>query len=157
MSTELRFNFGRTVELGSHQFMADEIIAFATKYDPLPFHVDDAAAAKSILGGLCASGWHTCVWWMRLNLAYRQVQEARQESMPGSFPKYGPSPGFRDLRFIRPVYAGDTISYRKTNVCLAPHSHRPGWHVLQMLAEASNESGVKVMEFKPSVLLQLDR
>lgn len=68
MTLDDYFGIGRTITLGSHTFEADEIKRFAQKYDPQPFHLDEAAAEKSVFGKLCASGWHTCAMWMRHNL-----------------------------------------------------------------------------------------
>jgi acyl dehydratase len=65
------FRIGTTVTLGSHTFEAEAIKAFARKYDPQVFHIDEEAAKKSVLGGLCASGWHTAATWMKLNLEAR--------------------------------------------------------------------------------------
>ena len=62
--------------LGSHTFTADEIIAFATKYDPQPFHLSEEAAAKSQFGQLCASGWHTAAMFMRLSVDMAKARKA---------------------------------------------------------------------------------
>ena len=59
-------NVGERIELGHHRFTAEEIKAFAARFDPQPFHLDEAAAARSSFGALCASGWHTASIWMRL-------------------------------------------------------------------------------------------
>ncbi len=65
----LEDNLGQDLVIGSHLFTADDIIAFARKYDPQPFHLDAEAAKKSVFGGLCASGWHTTAVFMKLNVA----------------------------------------------------------------------------------------
>ncbi len=56
---------GETADIGRHTFTAEDIKAFAARFDPQPFHVDEAAAARSHFGRLCASGWHTACVWMR--------------------------------------------------------------------------------------------
>ena len=61
---------GQTVVTGSLLFTAEDIIAFAKKYDPQPFHTDPEAAKNFVFGGLCASGWHTCAGWMKMFIAY---------------------------------------------------------------------------------------
>jgi acyl dehydratase len=65
----LEDNLGRELDIGSYTFTAEEIIDFATKYDPQPFHLDAEAAKNSLFGGLCASGWHTTAVFMKLNVA----------------------------------------------------------------------------------------
>ncbi|MCK1977932.1 hypothetical protein LNK15_12930, partial [Jeotgalicoccus huakuii] len=65
----LEDNLGQAVIIGSYTFTAEEIIDFARKYDPQPFHLDSEAAKKSVFGGLCASGWHTTAVFMKLNVA----------------------------------------------------------------------------------------
>ncbi|TIN46148.1 MAG: dehydratase, partial [Mesorhizobium sp.] len=68
MTLDEFFRIGTTVTLGPHTFEPEAIKAFARKYDPQIFHIDEEAAKKSVLGGLCASGWHTAATWMKLNL-----------------------------------------------------------------------------------------
>ncbi|PLX35683.1 MAG: dehydratase, partial [Hyphomicrobiales bacterium] len=105
-------HLGEQADLGSYQFTAEEIIRFAAAYDPQPFHVDEARAADSHFGGLIASGWHTAAIWMKLMVAY-QTRLARTRGLPehGERPKMGPSPGFREMKWMAPVRAGDTIRY----------------------------------------------
>jgi acyl dehydratase len=89
---------GVTVEIGRHTFTRDEIVAFATQFDPQPFHIDDEAAARSPYGGLIASGWHTCSAMMGLLV----------RGMLDGSTSMG-SPGIDDIRWLKPVRAGDTI------------------------------------------------
>src|SRR6202035_4792959 len=101
----------RRRELGSFTFTADGIKKFARQFDPQPFHLDEEEGRKSLFGGLAASGWHVGSICMKLLVAdgQRQAQEAlgRGEEIA----VWGPSPGFRELRWIKPVLAGDTISF----------------------------------------------
>jgi acyl dehydratase len=115
---------GSTTELGSHLFTDEAIIAFARRYDPQPFHIDHEAAKKSHFGGLCASGWHTSVIWMRLNVERRKAMASA-----GGAPldALGPSPGFQDLKWLKPVYAGDTIRYTSHVVEKRALRSRAGW------------------------------
>ena len=103
---------GDVFEYGRYTFTADNIKAFAGRFDPQPFHVDEAAAARSHFGALVASGWHTAVAWMRLMIDHRRrmddAMRARGEPVAG----IGPALGFRELKWLKPVYAGDTIDYR---------------------------------------------
>ncbi len=66
---------GERAELGRHTFTADDIKAFARRFDPQPFHLDEAAAARSHFGALCASGWHTASVWMRLMVEHQRRED----------------------------------------------------------------------------------
>jgi acyl dehydratase len=102
---------GTTIEIGSHTFIRDEIIDFARKFDPQPFHLDEDAGKRSLFGGLAASGWHTSAIWLRHLLDYRR-RIADQILFQGGTPaRYGPSPGAEKLRWIKPVLAGDTLRF----------------------------------------------
>ena len=102
---------GTTAELGSHTFTRAEIVDFARRFDPQPFHLDEAAGKESLFGGLCASGWHTAAVWLRLVLDYRRRQ-ADLMAFRGERPaRYGPSPGFEKIRWAKPVLAGDTLRF----------------------------------------------
>lgn len=148
------FRLGQTVTLGSHTFEPDEIKAFARKYDPQPFHIDEAQAERSVFGRLCASGWHTCSMWMRLNLAFREdVAQARWDG-PGPRPQFGPSPGIRNLKWLKPVYVGDTITFTRRAEHYRPLASRPGWLLLDIVGEAFNQSGDKVLEMENAVLVK---
>ncbi|HEX2216411.1 MAG TPA: MaoC/PaaZ C-terminal domain-containing protein, partial [Xanthobacteraceae bacterium] len=102
---------GRRTEIGRHTFTADEIKAFATRYDPQPFHLDEEAAARSHFGRLCASGWHTAAMCMRFLVENRRRIVAELQARGEPIGKWGPSPGFRDLKWLKPVYVDDTITY----------------------------------------------
>jgi len=93
---------GDTATLGSHTVTEDEILAFARKYDPQPFHVDREAAKQSIFGGLIASGWHSCAIMMRLS-----VDHMKKAQLAGVG-----SPGIDSCRFVKPVRPGDTVTVR---------------------------------------------
>ena len=93
---------GNTLEMGSHTFTEEEIIAFARQFDPQSFHIDPAAAKNSFFGGLIASGWHTCAIAMRLMV---DKYVSRSASLG--------SPGLDNIRWLAPVRAGDTITYRR--------------------------------------------
>jgi acyl dehydratase len=153
MTLDEFLGIGKTVQLGSHTFRPDEIKAFAAKYDPQPFHLDEEAAKKSVLGGLCASGWHTAAMWMKYNLAQITSADTRWTGT-GPAPEFGPSPGFKNLKWLKPVYAGETISFTRTGVGYRPIASRPGWLLLTIFAEAFNSTGAKVIEFENSVLVK---
>jgi acyl dehydratase len=138
---------GETITLGSHTFQADDIIGFAKVYDPQRFHVDPVAAKDSLLGGLCASGWQTAAVWMKLMAAHRD--RVRTEALArGERPaRLGPSPGFKNMRWLKPVYAGDTITYRTTLTNKRASASRPGWGLAFHHNTAVNQKGEDVFAF----------
>ncbi|GGK25521.1 MaoC family dehydratase [Salinarimonas ramus] len=137
--------------LGTHCFSADEIVAFAHAFDPQLFHVDAEAAAKSRFGGLCASGWHTNAAFMRTLVAHRRRQEDAARAA-GRIPvRLGASPGFRNLAWSRPVYAGDTITYTSTIVDVRAARSRPGWGLVRHRNEGVNQDGETVLAFDGAV------
>ncbi|RUW98226.1 MaoC family dehydratase [Mesorhizobium sp. M8A.F.Ca.ET.173.01.1.1] len=152
MTLDEFFRIGTTVTLGSHTFEAEAIKAFARKYDPQIFHIDEEAARKSVLGGLCASGWHTAATWMKLNLETR----LDAEGWDGPVPEFGPSPGFKNLKWLKPVHAGQTITFARTALSHRPIASRPGWRLLALLCEASDSTGAKVLEFESAVLVKVE-
>lgn len=145
---------GHQIALGTYTFSQDEIIAFAQKYDPQSFHLDPVAAQDSLLGGLCASGWHTVAIWMKLMVAYMKTEtlKARQEGR--SMAALGPSPGFRDLKWIKPVFAGDDITYRSVLIDKHESRSRPEWGLLDHKNTGVNQAGDEVLTFIGSVFVQ---
>jgi acyl dehydratase len=138
---------GERTELGSHTFTAEEIKAFARKFDPQRFHVDEAAAQASHFGGLCASGWHTAAVYMRhfVEFERREADEARAR---GETPaRDGPSPGIRELRWLKPVYAGDTISFAREVKELRETTRQPGWGLMVAYNTGINQHGELVFSF----------
>ena len=145
---------GDTVPLGTHLFTAEAIKAFARLYDPQPFHLDEAAAGKSVLGALSASGWHTAAVWMKLMVA-RELDLTRAIIARGERPgRLGPSPGFREMRFLKPVQAGDTVAYATRVRETGPWPGRPKWGLLTMENEGVNQAGVMVFSFVGLVLIE---
>jgi acyl dehydratase len=140
------------VELGSHVFTADEIVRYAKRFDPQPFHVDPEAARHTLFGGLCASGWHTCAVWMRTFVDHweRQAASIRRDGLEP--PKLGPSAGFKKLQWLRPVFAEDTITFFVTLLDSRPMASKPGWLMNTILCEGFNQDGVAVLRFESSVL-----
>ncbi|HSZ73724.1 MAG TPA: MaoC family dehydratase [Rhizomicrobium sp.] len=126
--------------LGTHTFTQDEIIAFGQKYDPQPFHVDATAAKRSAYGGIIASGWHTVAVWMRLMVDSQYA--AGQNAMRG-----GVSPGFEDLRWVKPVRPGMTLTYSTEAIEKADLKSRPELGLLKSRNEARDEYGTLYMSF----------
>jgi len=153
MTRDEFFRVGQTVTLGSHKFEPDAIIAFAKKFDPQPFHLSEEGGKKSVFGALCASGWHTASTWMKLNVAHGIAN-------PGNWMGDGPapvvtvSPGFTNLKWLKPVFAGETITYTRTATGLRPLASRPGFHMLMLHSEGFDSTGDKVIEFDNSALVK---
>ncbi|MGJ4899892.1 MULTISPECIES: MaoC family dehydratase [unclassified Bradyrhizobium] len=122
---------GQRRELGSYTFTAEEIKRFAIQFDPQRFHLDEEEGRRSLFGGLAASGWHIGSVCMKLIIADNQrlLEIARMRGEPIALG--GPSPGFRDLRWHKPVLAGDTISFSSAIDSLRESASRPEWGILQ--------------------------
>jgi len=131
------FQVGETVEMGSHTFGAEEIIAFGRQYDPQPFHTDPVAAQNSFYGELIASGWHSCAIGMRLMC---ETYINRTHSMG--------SPGVDNIRWLAPVKAGDTLSYRRTVLETRLSRSRPDAGLVRTRWEAVNQTGVLVLSME---------
>lgn len=139
---------------GSHVFTAEDIVRFARKYDPQLFHVDAERARNSVFGGLCASGWHTTAVWMKKNVEHLGVMQRRWAEAGLPPLEFGPSPGIRNLRWLKPVYAGEEIVFSSTALSERPLASRPGWHLLESVAEAETVAGEPVMRFESAVLVR---
>jgi acyl dehydratase len=119
------FHIGMHADLGSHTFTADEIKAFASEFDPQPFHLDEAAAAQSHFGALVASGWHTAAVCLRHFVEDRHRRQAELKNRGEPVARTGPSPGLRDLKWPKPVYVGDTVTFATEIVELRDIPRRP--------------------------------
>lgn len=144
---------GTTRDLGPYSFDADAIIAFAKAYDPQAFHLDDGAARQTHFGGLCASGWHTAAAYMNRLLTTR-ARDAAFTAQRGPVPEAGPSPGFRNMRWIRPVYAGDTIRFATKLTDKRASGSRPGWGLAFARNTGVNQRDEPVFAFDSSVFMQ---
>lgn len=155
MTLDELLGVGVVTDLGTETFDADSIKAFARKFDPQPFHVDEEAARSSVFGGLCASGWHTAASWMKRNLATRPSAPRTTSERTGPKPKFGPSPGISKLKWLKPVYAGETVRYTRCVTAYREIASRPGWLMLTVMAEGFDTTGDKVIEFESAVMLQV--
>ncbi len=138
---------GDKVAIGSHLFTAEEIKTFARQHDPQSFHLDEALAAQSHFGGLVASGWHTASMWMRKLVEYRKREADAMRRRGEPVPVIGPSPGFKEMRWTKPVFAGDTIAYTTEAVELRASKSRPEWGLVRLLNSGTNQHGVEIMTF----------
>ena len=132
---------GQRRELGSFTFTAEGIKKFAAQFDPQRFHLDEEEGRNSLFGGLAASGWHVGSVCMKLLVADGQ-RLAREAAARGEeIAAWGPSPGFRELRWIRPVLAGDTISFASEIESRRSSEKRPEWGILQARNTGTNQRG----------------
>ena len=136
---------GARRELGSYTFTADEIKRFARQFDPQPFHLDEEAAKRSHFGALVASGWHTASVFMKLQS--KMINETGADVRMS-----GPSPGYRNLRWLKPVFAGDTLTYATEIVSKRELATRREWGIVFTHITALNQRGELVYEFEGSVL-----
>ncbi|BAT59220.1 bifunctional aldehyde dehydrogenase/enoyl-CoA hydratase [Variibacter gotjawalensis] len=132
---------GAKRETGRHTFTADEIKTFAKAYDPQRFHVDEKEAENSHFGALCASGWHTAAFCMRFLVEDRKRMVAEAKAAGVKIAQWGPSPGVRELKWIKPVYVGDTITYHTEALETRPSGSRPGWGLLTVRHTGTNQHG----------------
>ena len=128
---------GSVRELGSVTPTAEEIRDFASRYDPQPFHLDEEAGRNSVFGGLCASGWHTCALAMRLTVD----NFLRESSSMGS-------PGLDNLRWLKPVYPGDTLTLRHRITESRPLNSRPDLGLVRSVWEMFNQRGEQVLQME---------
>lgn len=143
---------GAMQRLGEWRVTRDEVVGFARAFDPQPFHLDEAAAAASPFGRLSASGWHTASTWMRKMIDARQASVAARRARGLPAPDSGPSPGYRDLKWLRPVYVGDVLTYW-SQVIDRRETKKPGWGTASHLNGAVNQHGDRVLEFSSSVFV----
>ena len=131
-------------EVGSFTFTAEQIKKFAAQFDPQPFHLDEEAGRKSLFGGLAASGWHVGSVCMKLMVADGQRMSREAAARGEEIAVWGPSPGFRELRWIKPVLAGDTISFSSVIESKRMSEKRPEWGILQSRTSGINQRGEQV-------------
>jgi acyl dehydratase len=135
---------GQRREVGSFTFTAQDIKRFATQFDPQRFHLDEEAGRNSLFGGLAASGWHVGSVCMKLLVVDGQRQAKEAAARGEKVAVWGPSPGFRELRWIKPVLAGDTIAYASEIESLRTSEKRPEWGILQARNTGTNQRGEPV-------------
>ncbi|HXZ22431.1 MAG TPA: MaoC family dehydratase [Pseudolabrys sp.] len=145
---------GERVAVGRHTFRADEIKAFAARFDPQPFHVDEAAAARSHFGALVASGWHTAVVWMRMMVEQRRrlAEAARARGEPVA--AVGPALGLRDLKWFKPVYVDDTIDYESEIIGMRTSRSRANLGLLTIRSTGVNQRGEAVISFVSTTFVE---
>jgi acyl dehydratase len=144
---------GDRTELGRHTFGAEAIKAFARKFDPQPFHVDEEAAKRSHFGRLVASGWHTAAVCMRQNVDAKNREDAALRAAGKPVAASGPSPGVRDVRWLKPVYPGDTVTFASEIVGKREVS-RPGYGLVTTVTTGTNQHGEPVYSAQGAVFVE---
>jgi acyl dehydratase len=137
-------NVGDETYFGSYKVTRAEVIEFAQKYDPQPFHLSDEAAAKTHFGRLAASGWHTCA--MTMAVIARHVVDSEQAGLG--------SPGIDELRWLKPVYPGDTLHVSSRLTEIRPSKSKPEIGSFRSATTVTNQDGVPVMTFTSIVLMR---
>lgn len=125
---------GTVIDLGSYEVTEGEILEFARKYDPQPFHTDVNAAKDSIYGGLIASGWHTCAMSMRM-LCDKLLLRAASLG----------SPGLDEIQWHRPVRPGDTLGGFMEVIESRPSRSKPDRGIIKSRWEVTNQDGEVVL------------
>jgi acyl dehydratase len=146
---------GRRREVGAYTFTAEAIKTFAAKYDPQRFHLDEEEGRKSLFGGLAASGWHVGSVCMKMLVTDGQRRMREAHARGEKVASWGPSPGFRDLRWIRSVLAGDTITFSTGIESMRISESRPGWGIAQTHTTGVNQRGEEVYSVKATAFLPL--
>ncbi len=126
---------GKVSKFGSYAVTREEVIDFATRFDPQPFHLSDEAAAKTHFGRLSASGWHTCAMMMAMLVA--NMKENAQAGLG--------SPGQDQLKWLTPVYPGDTLSIEAEVLDKRASASRPEMGIYHSKITVLNQHGVAVM------------
>ena len=129
---------GTKASFGRYEVTREEVLEFAAKYDPQPFHLDDEAAAKTHFGRISASGWHTCAMTMRMLVD--NITERRQAGLG--------SPGQDELRWHRPVYPGDVLRIETELLEKTRSRSRPEMGSFRSTVKVFNQDDQVVMSFK---------
>lgn len=135
---------GQTSSFGRYEVTREEVIEFAQKYDFQPFHLSDEAAALTHFGRIAASGWHTCAMTMAMLV---ENMKTRPQAGLGS-------PGVDELRWLRPVYPGDTLRVETEIVDVTPSRSKPEIGSFKSDVRVFNQDDVKVLTFTSIVLMR---
>ncbi len=135
---------GDSIELGSKTVTAEEIIAFAGEFDPQPFHLSEEAGKATVLGGLAASGWHTCAMLMRM-MADSYISNSDSQG----------APGLEFVKWIKPVLAGDTISATSAILEKRVSRTQPSLGIIRLNHKITNQHGVLVCEAQGSIFMRV--
>jgi len=139
------FHAGQVIEAGPYEIGEDEMIGFATAYDPQWFHTDPDAARDGPFDGLIASGWHSCGIAMRL-VVERVLHDSESFA----------SPGLKYLKWLQPVRPGDRLSLRLDVLDVRRSSKRPGLGILEWRWQLRNQHDIDVLELEVTSMFKLD-
>jgi acyl dehydratase len=138
------FSPGWKAEYGPRRITREEMIEFASQFDPQPMHLDEQAASKTMLGGLGASGWHTCAFMMKM-IADGLLADAASMG----------SPGIDEVKWLKPVRPGDSLTVRGSVLSARASHSKPDRGFVMLSWEVSNDRGEKVMTLVcPQMLLR---
>ncbi|WP_312489690.1 MaoC family dehydratase [Sphingomonas sp.] len=135
---------GDRARFGACRVDRDEVIAFASRYDPQPFHLSDEAAAATHFGRLSASGWHTASMTMAMIVAYYRDT---------GFQSLG-SPGVDELRWMKPVFPGDVLRCETEVLETRRSASRPEMGLIVSQLTVFNQDDIAVMRFRPTLLIR---
>ena len=138
------FSPGWTAEYGPRRVTREEMIGFAAQFDPQPMHLDEEAARGTMLGGLGASGWHTCCVMMKMVADGVLLDSASMGA-----------PGIDEVRWLKPVRPGDSLTVRGSVLSARASQSKPDRGFVNFLWEVFNERDQKVMTLTcPQMLLR---
>lgn len=132
---------GGSIDLGRKTVSAEEIVEFASQFDPQPMHLDVEAGKASILGGLSASGWHSCAIFMRMICDAFLLDSTSQGS-----------PGIDRVKWKHPVLAGDRLTGTTTVLAKRTSKSRPSIGLVTMRSELVNQNGLAVFELENTIM-----
>ena len=135
---------GQKSAFGQYEVTREEVIDFARKYDPQPFHLDDEAAAKTHFGRISASGWHTCA--MTMSMLVANLTANKQAGLG--------SPGVDELRWKKPVYPGDTLRCESEVIEKRRSASRPEMGIFKSHLTVFNQNDEPVMEMVSNGLIR---
>ncbi|WP_346774083.1 MaoC family dehydratase [Sphingomonas sp. HDW15A] len=135
---------GAKTVFGHYDVTLEEVLEFARKYDPQPFHLSDEEAAKTHFGRIAASGWHTCA--MAMAVIARKVVEEKQAGLG--------APGVDELRWLKPVYPGDRLTVTGTVVDKTPSRSKPEIGVIRTETVVTNQDDMPVMRYTSIVMMR---
>lgn len=137
------FPVGQVREFGGKRMEADEIVSFASAYDPQPFHLSEEGGKASLFGALCASGWHTCAVTMRMMCDHYLLDSASLGS-----------PGLESLKWLKPVFPGDVLKVRMTVLEARPMNSRPDVGLLRTQHEVFNQHDEAVLRMESWAMMR---
>ncbi len=136
---------GKVQSFGHYAVTREEVLDFARKYDPQPFHLDDAAAAQTHFGRLAASGWHTCA--MTMAMIVRNQDERGHQGLG--------SPGIDDLRFLKPVYPGDALTCEREVLEKRVSASKPDMGIFRTRVRTLNQDREAVLSYVANAFVRV--